>query len=214
MNARTDPFSDPYPRRKGETVLLLDETLIEEEEGIRREVQPCEKLPFVMEPDEDRPWEYCGPGMSKRIHLYGTVLYDELVGKYRMWYFGRMGPHWRVPAGNYQVPGLFIPRTDERPFHCNGVTADGYGRRFVDNDRGDLTLYAESEDGIHWTQAGAGYLHLQRQPGQQRHLGPAWRLRLYRSRRGGRGQALQGDRLLPALPRHLSADLARRHPLG
>ncbi len=156
MNAKADPFSAPYQLRNGESVLLLDEALVEEEEGISREVQPCSKTPFVMEPDEDKPWEYCGPGMSKRIHLYGTVLYDETVGKYRMWYFGRMGPHWRVPAGNYQVPGLFIPRSDERPFHCNGVTADGYGRRFVDNDRGDLTLYAESDDGINWAKPALG----------------------------------------------------------
>ena len=46
-----------------------------------------------MEPDEDKLWEYCGLGMSKRIRLYGTTLYDDLVGKYRMCYFGRMGPH-------------------------------------------------------------------------------------------------------------------------
>ena len=94
--------------------------------------------------------------MSKRIHLYGTALYDDLAGKYRMWYFGRMGPHWRVPDGNYQIPELYVPRTDERPFHCNGVTADRYGRAFVDNDRGDLTLYAESDDGIHWTKPELG----------------------------------------------------------
>lgn len=133
-----------------ESVLLLDETLIEEENGIRREVQPGKTIPFVMEPDGDKPWEYCGPGMSKRIHLYGTTLYDDLVGKYRMWYFGRMGPHWRAPACNYQIPGLFVPRTDEKPYNCNGVTKDKYGRSFVDNDRGDLTLYAESDDGINW----------------------------------------------------------------
>jgi len=133
-----------------ESVLLLDETLIEEESGIKREVQPGKTIPFIMEPDLDKPWEYCGPGMSKRIHLYGTTLYDDLTGKYRMWYFGRMGPHWRAPACNYQIPDLFVPRTDEKPFNCNGVTEDKYGRSFVDNDRGDLTLYAESDDGINW----------------------------------------------------------------
>ena len=153
---KTDPFSSPYQLRREESVLLLDETLIQEEDGITREVQPCRKLPFVMEPDEDKPWEYCGPGMSKRIHLYGTALYDDLAGKYRMWYFGRMGPHWRVPDGNYQIPGLYVPRTDERPYHCNGVTEDSYGRAFVDNDRGDLTLYAESDDGINWVKPNLG----------------------------------------------------------
>ncbi len=109
-----------------------------------------------MEPDGDKPGESCGPGMSKRIHLYGTALYDELVGKYRKWYFGRMGPHWRVPNGNYQIPGLHVPGTDERSYHCNGVTADSYGRAFVDNDRGDLALYAESDDGINWVKPSLG----------------------------------------------------------
>ena len=139
-----------------ESVLFLDEALIEQESGIKRQVQPGKKRPFVMEPDRDKPWEYCGPGMTKLIHLYGTTLYDELTEKYRMWYMGRMGPHWRLPHGNYQIPGLYIPRTDERPYHCNGVTQDKYGRTFVDNDRGDLTLYAESHDGIHWVKPKLG----------------------------------------------------------
>ena len=137
-------------------VLLLDEALIQEQRGIRREVQVGSKSPVLVAPDRDRPWEYCGAGMSKRIHLYGTVLYDELIGKYRMWYMGRMGPHWRFPAGNYQIPGLYIPRTDERPFHCNGVTRDRHGRALQNNDRGDLTLYAESADGLDWVKPDLG----------------------------------------------------------
>ena len=153
MNA---PNAESYRIFAGESVLLLDESLIEIQRGIEREVQVCEKIPFVMEPDEDKPWEYSGPGMSRRVHLYGTVLYDDLVGKYRMWYFCRMGPHWRVPNGNFQVPGLYMPRTDERPYHCNGVTEDHHGRTFVDNDRGDLTCYAESDDGINWTKPRIG----------------------------------------------------------
>ena len=145
-----------YATNLDESQLLLDEALIEEEHGVNRQVIPGDKIPFVMEPDKDRPWEYCGPGMSKRIHLYGTVLYDENYGKYRMWYFCRMGPHWRFEHGNYQIPGLYVPRTDERPYHCNGVTEDPYGREFVDNDRGDLTCYAESDDGLTWEKPNLG----------------------------------------------------------
>ena len=137
-------------------VLLLDETLIQEQHGIRREVQVGSKSPVLVAPDRDKPWEYCGAGMSKRIHLYGTVLYDDLMGKYRMWYMGRMGPHWRFPAGNYQIPGLYIPRTDARPYHCNGVTHDHHGRALQTNDRGDLTLYAESDDGLAWVKPQLG----------------------------------------------------------
>ena len=140
----------------GAPVLLLDETLIQEQHGIRREVQVGSKSPLLVAPDRDQPWEYCGAGMSKRIHLYGTVLYDDLMGKYRMWYMGRMGPHWRFPEGNYQIPGLYIPRTDERPYHCNGVTHDRHGRALQTNDRGDLTLYAESDDGLAWVKPDLG----------------------------------------------------------
>ena len=118
-----------------ESVFLLDQAPIEEESGIKPMVQPRSNIPFVMEPDQDKPWEYLGSGMSKRIHLYGTALYDDLAGKYRMWHLGRMGPHWRVPGCNYQIPGLYIPRTDNKPYACNGVTEDKYGRPFVDNDR-------------------------------------------------------------------------------
>ena len=74
-----------YPVLPNESVLLLGEALIEHEDGISREVIPGAKVPFVMEPDEGRPWEYCGPSMGKRIYLHGTVFFDELVGKYRMW---------------------------------------------------------------------------------------------------------------------------------
>ncbi len=143
-------YDGAYQTFPNESILLLDEALIDRQRNIQHEVQPGEKHPFVMEPDKDKPWEYCGPGMSKRIHLYGTVLYDHLAGKYRMWYFARMGPHWRFEAGNYQIPGLYVPRTDEKPYSCNGVTEDNYGRPFADNDRGDLTCYAESDDGINW----------------------------------------------------------------
>ena len=139
-----------------ESMLLLDEALIDAESGVEWEVHPGKKSDFVTEPDRDKPWEYCGPGMSKRIHLYGTTLYDDLMGKYRMWYFARMGPHWRQEAGNYQIPGLYVPRTDEKPYNCNGVTQDKYGRTFVDNDRGDLTCYAESDDGINWVKPNLG----------------------------------------------------------
>ena len=78
-------WENPYRFSPGESVLLLDESLIESEKGVRRRVIPGKKIPFVMEPDEDKPWEFCGPGMTRTIHLYGTTLYDQAFGKYRMW---------------------------------------------------------------------------------------------------------------------------------
>ena len=139
-----------------ENMLLLDEALIDDESGIKREVQPGKKSNCLMQPDRDKPWEYCGTGMSKCVCIYGTTLYDDLTGKYRMWYAGRMGPHWRFESGNYQIPGLYVPRTDEKPYNCHGVTHDTHGRAFVDNDRGDLTCYAESDDGINWVKPNLG----------------------------------------------------------
>ena len=69
--------------------LLLDKALVKAKDGVEREVQPGEKVPFVLEPDADKPWEYRGSGLSRRIYLYGTVLHDW--GKFRTWYFCRMG---------------------------------------------------------------------------------------------------------------------------
>ena len=103
--------------------------------------------------------------MSKRIHLYGTALYDDLVGKYRMWYFGRMGPHWRVPDGNYQIPELYVPRpgqgrvhnclepvvkrSNEGTFNVTWDPVDGIYRayslqRFDDSEKRRVICYSES----------------------------------------------------------------------
>ena len=145
-----------YATPLNESVLLLDETAIEQEHGIQRQVIPGKKVPFIMEPDQDKPWECRGTGMGKGVGMYGTVFYDKEYGKYRMWYHCRMGPHWRYESGNYQIPGLYVPRTDAKPYSCNGVTEDKYGRAFVDNDRGDLVCYAESDDGINWVKPNLG----------------------------------------------------------
>lgn len=44
-----------YPTTTNESVLLLDEALVEAADGVEREVQPGAKVPFVMEPDADKP---------------------------------------------------------------------------------------------------------------------------------------------------------------
>lgn len=139
-----------------QSMLLIDETLIGSEHGITREVIPGLKSEPLLEPEKDRPWEDGGPGLAKRVALHGTVLHSEEDGKYRMWYACRMGPHWRLPHTNYEIPGLYIPRTDEKPYAYRGATTDRYGRRFVDNDRGDLVCYAESTDGVSWVKPDLG----------------------------------------------------------
>ena len=147
---------DPIETRLDEPILLLDEAVIEQEHGVRREVQVGRKSPVLLEGDDENHWESGGPGLSNRLHLYGTVLHDDLIGKYRMWYFCRMGPHWRYEHANHQIPGLYVPRTDAKPFNCNGVAEDAYGRPFAENDRGDLTCCAESDDGLHWEKPNVG----------------------------------------------------------
>ena len=90
----------------------------------------------------------------KRVTLYGTVLRDERSGKWRMWYMCRMGPPGASPP--HRIPQLYMPRDDSKPPNFEGGTQDAHGRIFADNDRGDLTCYAESEDGVSWSKPDLG----------------------------------------------------------
>ena len=79
-----------------------------------------------------------------------------------MWYMCRMGPHWRFEAN--EIPGLYVPRPDRNPSTYRGRTHDAYGRKFVENDRGDLTCYAESDDGLTWTKPNLGLFEFNGNP--------------------------------------------------
>ncbi len=137
------------------TELFIDDAIIADKHGVTRTLHPAIKdaVP-VLEPTPGNLWEHGGPDQSKRVHVYGTVMFDEAFGKYRMWYMCRMGPHWRFQAN--QIPGLYVPRPNRNPSTFNGQTHDAYGRKFVENDRGDLTCYAESDDGLTWTKPNLG----------------------------------------------------------
>ncbi len=137
------------------TELFIDDALIMSKRGVTRTLHPGIKHETpVLCPDVDKPWEHGGEEQSKRVHLYGTSMYDKAMGKYRMWYMCRMGPHWLFQA--HTVPGLYIPRPGRNPSTFMGQTHDTYGRKFVENDRGDLICYAESEDGLTWTKPNLG----------------------------------------------------------
>ena len=56
------------------------------------------------------------------------------------------------------------PRTDRNPSTYRGKTHDAYGRKFVENDRGDLTCYAESDDGLTWTKPNLGLFEFNGNP--------------------------------------------------
>jgi len=137
------------------TMLLMDPTLIDRKKNIKfTQHQGIKHSVSVLAPDIGNPWEHGGDKQSKRVILYGTTLYDASIKKYRMWYMCRMGPHWRFQA--HRIPRLYIPRSDNKPYAFEGQTHDSYGRNFVDNDRGDLTCYAESEDGLNWIKPDLG----------------------------------------------------------
>ena len=95
-----------------------------------------------------------GEQYSKRVTLYGTVLRDQAAGLWRMWYMCRMGPPSTSPP--HRIPELYCPRDDTKPPSFEGATEDAHGRAFVDNDRGDLTCYAESPDGLTWSKPHIG----------------------------------------------------------
>ena len=137
------------------THLFIDDELIASKHGVKRTLNPCVKHEVpVLEPDPNNLWEHGGPDQSRRVQLYGTTMYDEAYGKYRLWYMCRMGPHWRFKAN--EIPGLYIPRPDRDPSTYRGKSQDKYGRKFVENDRGDLTCYAESTDGLTWSKPNLG----------------------------------------------------------
>ena len=120
-----------------EPILFLDDFIIKNISGIDRKVQFAKKRPDpVLMPENE--WEMGLENGSRRVNLYGTTMFDKILGRFRMWYMCRMGPT------NNRIPGLFLPPSNSPPI-------DKYGRKVSGNDRGDLTCYAESDDGYVWS---------------------------------------------------------------
>ena len=125
------------------TQLFVDDLLIHHKEGIVRRVQPATKMDKpVLTPEH--PWEFSyhpeDDGVGKRIYVYGTVFFDSLQDRYRMWYMSRMSHRH-----DFAIPELEIP---------------GGG-----NIHRDLTLYATSTDGIRWEKPDLGLCHFNRLTG-------------------------------------------------
>lgn len=133
------------------TELFIDDMLIAMKRGVKRTLHPATKLDRpVLTPD--LPWEQGGVNKCRRLNLYGTVMFDDNMDKYRMWYMCRMGP-----LHGHAIPGLYVPRPERgRDATFMSSRQDKYGRAFADNDRGDLTCYVESDDGIEWTRPNLG----------------------------------------------------------
>ena len=95
--------------------LFLDDFLIARMENLRREIRRPTRHPANPLIVQDLPWE------QRLIKIYGTVLYDPRVRKYRCWYLASESDRG-------------VPDTPEAP-----GTAEYY------------QCYAESDDGIRWT---------------------------------------------------------------
>lgn len=95
--------------------LFLDDHLIAAQDNVRRELEKPRKHPAGPLIVRDQPWE------KRFIELYGSVVYDARLGKFRCWYL----------ATEYNNG---VPDTPEEP-----TTAEYY------------MCYAESDDGIAWT---------------------------------------------------------------
>lgn len=60
--------------------LFVDQMLVSSSEGITFQLHPGQKHPANPLLKADQPWE------GWRICIYGNVLYDETLGKFRLWY--------------------------------------------------------------------------------------------------------------------------------
>ena len=100
--------------------LFLDDFLIARMENLRREIRRPKRHPANPLIVQDQPWE------QRLIKIYGTVLYDARVGKYRCWYLASERDNG-------------TPDTPEAP-----GTAEYY------------QCYAESDDGIRWVKPMVG----------------------------------------------------------
>ena len=80
--------------------------------------------------------------VQARRYLHAKSAYKHRICTIRSRYMCRMGPPDTSPP--HRIPELYCPRDDTKPSSFEGAVADRFGRPFVDNDRGDLTCYAES----------------------------------------------------------------------
>ena len=143
MGSGSAAFGGGPLRIDTKTQLFVDDLLIHHREGVARRVQQAAKMDKpVLTPEH--PWEFSyhpeDDGVGKRIYVYGTVFFDSLQDRYRMWYMSRMSHRH-----DFGIPELEIP---------------GGG-----NIHRDLTLYATSTDGIHWEKPNLGLCHFNRLSG-------------------------------------------------
>lgn len=155
----TPAADEPRALRHG-TELFVDDSQIARQSGTTRRIHAADKWP---EPVlvADQPWE---GGDSVRI--YGTTLYDEKSGEFRMWYSqlyatSRDGIHWTKPKLDL-FPSKGQPTNRVLPKGGGAVIFDPTdpdpAKRYkaLANETikvGGFSGY-HSPDGIHWTRYG------------------------------------------------------------
>lgn len=70
----------PPVRISNQPQLFLDEAMVARMTNMRRELQPPQKHPANPLIIPEHPWE------ARALQVYGTVLYEPQLGKYRCWY--------------------------------------------------------------------------------------------------------------------------------
>lgn len=122
LAARAADAGVPFRVEKGVRQLFLDDVGLERLRGLRRVVNPPTRHPENPVLSPDTPWE-------SRCQVYGTAYYDELAGRFKLWYL-------TTPKDRGLKP-LVLPDRERAP-HTT------------------LAAYAESADGIHWTKPDLG----------------------------------------------------------
>jgi hypothetical protein len=117
-NGKVKPMK-PFVVERGVRQLFLDDGGIESLEGLKRVVNPPTRHPGNPAVQGEHPWE------KASVSVYGTALFDEALGRFRLWYLCTPGPQ---PSGR------------------KWVEVGGYRR--VTNCT--LVGYATSLDGVHW----------------------------------------------------------------
>ncbi len=178
VNAPPGPFKDVNAVTVGESVLLqdtelfIDDRLIEELDGSRKQLNRPVKHPLNPLVVKEHEWEEDGPG-------YGTVLYDSEEKLFKMWYqiwqktegtsagllcyaTSRDGIKWTKPIIDKSTGTNLVQHPSIQGFQCPGVFKDTneqdparrYKMLFSCNPDGTSATWMSSAsfsvDGIHW----------------------------------------------------------------
>ena len=130
------------------TQLFIDNSVVLKKLNLEQKPQPAMKLerPVLI---GEHPWEMTHQpldgSVTRCVALYGTVFYDPTQNRHRMWYQSRLNTHH-----NHQIPELQLTAANKNQ------DKENYNRNV---EVWDLSLYAESDDGINWERPNLNQCH-------------------------------------------------------